>query len=210
MGKQSNGRAAKQFVQALSAPAPGSSPTPPFFTATVTAVSKSTGTISVQLPTDTAATPGVNFVGSYWPTVGDTVILAAQGPHWFALGGIFTGIANLPLLGNGVNQNIVSGGADRVKSAPFHFFDSAAITISSGKWSYDTTGRGVPASGFSGCGSFHVTPGSEANSLGFLTILASSCSVSGGILTLGGFAQNYNAANIGSGSIQVNVSAIGW
>lgn len=58
---------------------------------TVTAGSLTTvpPTISIQLGGDTATTiPNVRFLDSYWPVVGDTILVAKQGSSLFALGQI--------------------------------------------------------------------------------------------------------------------------
>jgi hypothetical protein len=198
-------RAARQFVKALAAPAPGSGSMPPMFTGSVTAVNLANGTISVTLPGDTTATSGVSVVGSHMPIVGETVVLAQQGPHIFAHGQVAKGAVGL--VGPGQKTNIVSGGNDRSGTSHFDYSTSKLVSISGGQWSFTDSTSGVF---WNGCGWFSVTPAGDVNSLGFLTIISSACSIGSGDLTLGGFAQNYNGTNIGSGNILINVRAIGW
>lgn len=197
------------------APTQGASTLADDVTGVITAVSIASGTpsVTVQIAGDTTQVSGIAFLDSYTPVVGDTCVLHHQGAVYWATGrmanGAGTGPAlGLPLVGRGQYKNVLSGGSDRSSTWPFHFTDFANIPVSGGAWAYDTTGRLDES--FSGCGSFHVTPGGDSSSLGFLTVLAASCSISGGVLFLGGLAQNYNGANIASGTITINVSAIGW
>lgn len=83
-------------------------PTGPWTVGTVTAVTLSTATITVQIQGDTTSIPGINYLDSYTPVVGDVVILHRHGTHLWALGTIaaYTGGSgsgwNLPTYFSGV------------------------------------------------------------------------------------------------------------
>lgn len=110
--------------------------------------------------------------------------------------------------GAGQSTNITTGGSNRTATqAPFHYTNSTTITTTAGSgWSAtfsDAT--------FHGVGSFHVTPASNLSSLGFLTIVAANCSISGGQLTLGGAAFQPGGTGVATSvNINVNFSVMAW
>lgn len=205
-----NMRPYRNVARSLAKGKPGSPALPPVIMGTVASVDLTTSppTVAVNLAGDTSNTATMPFMAHYRPVAGDPVMVHAQGGSKWAEGAMPRNAEIL--VGPGQAKNIVSGGSDRGNTWPFMFTDSGTITISGDQWAYDTGGLTPVAPTFNGCGWFSVTPGGSASSLGFLTILGGQCSISGGLLYLGGYAQDYNGANIASGNVKVNVAAIGW
>lgn len=184
-------------------------PTGPWMVGAVTAVSLSTQSLTATIHGDVTAIPGIAFLDSYTPVVGDSVILMRSGPHLWAVGAVETAASPAPLaaVGPGSVTNIVSGGTNRTNTWPFHYSTSAVITATGGSgWSFTSAAPVV----FNGCGSFHVTPGDTSNALGFATVIMANCSIASGHLTLGGAAYIPAGTGTGAGLIRLNITAIGW
>lgn len=205
-----NMRPYRNVARSLAKGKPGSPALPPVIMGTVASVDLTTSppTVAVNLAGDTSNTATMPFMAHYRPVAGDPVMVHSQGGSKWAEG---TMPRNAEMLrGPGQTVNILSGGVNRTNTWPFTFVDSCVVTLSAGQWVYDTSGR-TNAPLFNGCGYFTASPGSDADSLGFLTILAANCGISTDhSMFIGGYAQDYNGANIATGNIQVNVMIVGW
>lgn len=186
-------------------------PTGPWVVGTVTAVNLATNSLTATIHGDTTAIPGIGFMDSYMPVVGDNVNLVRIKNHYWVVGSVAG--AYVPLGGPGANTNIIPGGANRANTQPFRYSTSQVVTTTAGGgWSYTDSTSGYT---WLGCGSFHVTPGDVAGGLVFLAVQLSNCSISSADLQIsGGSAYNFSGGVVnamGSGTnIRVNISAVGW
>lgn len=121
-------------------------------------------------------------------------------------------VASLPtalLAGPATSTNYISGGTNKaVGQTTFIYAESFTVTVGSGSgWSHVTSGTT-----FHGVGSIYATPGDNLGTLGYSTLIASNCSISGGNLTVCGAAlQSGSTSGVPSGtSIRVNLLVIGW
>lgn len=185
-------------------------PTGPWAVGTVTAVSLSTNSLTVELQGDTTAIPGISFLDSYMPVVGDNVQLVRIKNHYWVIGSVAGSYETI--VGPGTTPNISSsGGANRTNTVPFLYVDHAAVSTTTGSgWSYTSSGKT-----FNGIGLCMVAPGAGSNSLFSLT--QNQPTISGGNFSVSGAAfvpnsgQPFLVAGIGSSlSIQLSVLAVGW
>lgn len=80
--------AKRQLARKLNRPPASTrnSPSSPWVVGTVNTVSLSTGTLTVTIQGDTVQIPGISYLDSYTPIVGDTVILVRLKNHLWAIG----------------------------------------------------------------------------------------------------------------------------
>jgi hypothetical protein len=179
-------------------------PSSPWVVGTVTAVSLSTNSVTVTMQGDTTAIPGVSFLDSYMPVVGDTVILVRIKQHLWVVGSVAGSYA--PIVGPGASTNYVSGGANRANTEPFTYTASmVGSTTSTGVWAFTTSGVT-----FNGVGSITVAPADNSGGLAFLNAQTSRCSISGGNLNVGGNAYTPTGGNVISALIRVSLTVVGW
>jgi hypothetical protein len=208
-------RAAKQFAKQLAAPPAGSGSLPSVIMGTVTSVNLATNPpgIMVKLVGESTAVGPYTFLGSYLPAVGDYVQLFKQGNVVWALGTVNLNQTPNGLIGPGASTNIIPGGVNRTNTFPFHYVASVVVvTTAGGGWSYTDSTSGA---NWTGCGSFHATPGDVTGSLVALQANPANCLISGGNLKLaGGSAYCWNGSAVvatGSGTnLRINLSATGW
>lgn len=181
-------------------------PSSPWVVATVTAISLGTNSLTVEMQGDTTAISGISFMDSYMPVLGDVVTLVRIKGHLWVVGSVAG--AYQPYVGPGANTNILTGGANRTNTEPYQYFTSAVLTVAAGSgWSFSTTGES-----FNGVGYFSVTPGDNAGTLGYLTVIMSNCLISAGNMTLAGaaFQSGSTSGVTASSHIRVNVQAVAW
>lgn len=110
--------AKRQLARKLNRPPASTrnSPSSPWVVGTVNTVSLSTGTLTVTIQGDTMQIPGISYLDSYTPIVGDTVILVRLKNHLWAIGTVaaYSGGAGsgwqVPALFSGVTTGTGSPG----------------------------------------------------------------------------------------------------
>lgn len=169
--------------------------------------------VTVTLAGDTQNIPGIQYLESYTPNTGDVVQILKQQGSYLVIGAIAVNASvTIPTVsGPGTtNQCVSSGGVNRTTQPMFWYVDSGVVSVGAGSgWSYTSSGATI-----NGCGMVHATPGDNADSLAFLSVIQSNTTISGGSLTVGGAAFQVNpdgtVTGCSSANIRVNISALCW
>jgi hypothetical protein len=177
-------------------------PSSPWVVGTVAAVSLSTNSLTVTMQGDTTAVPGVSFLDSYMPVVNDTVILVRIKQHLWVVGSVAGSYA--PIVGS--STNIISGGSNRTNTTPYLYSQSfVGNTTGGGIWSQTITNAS-----FVGVGNFMVCPGDSVGPVAMMVTTQSRCSISSGLLTLGGTCYQASGSTTPAATVRFNIQVTGW